>query len=223
MALSADEEETIEAVKRWWHETGRLLAAGIAIILVGWFGWQQWGAMQDRSAASASALFDDLTALVVVAPSEAVSGPDRQQAMAIVEQLKSDYQGSSYSMYAALFAARLAVEADELAQAESELQWVLDNQRSGLFSSTEETLLSTTNLRLGRVILAQGEPDRALSVISGVDPGALAAEFADLRGDIYMAQGQRSEALEAYRAAAAAGLESPVLQMKINDLASLEG
>ena len=220
MALSAEEEETIDAIKRWWHETGRMLAAGIAIILLGWLGWQQWERMQEGSAAAASALFDELTALAVVAPGETVPAEDRAQARNLIEELRSEHSGSTYASYAALFGARLAVEANDLATAEQDLQWVLDNQRTSLFSRTEEALIDTARLRLGRVILSQGEPDRALTVISGVEGGPLAGEYAELRGDIYMAQGQRSEALEAYQSAARSGLDNPFLNMKINNLAT---
>jgi len=39
-----------------------------------------------------------------------------------------------------------------------------------------------------------------------------------LRGDIFLAQGQRQQALVAYEAATAAGSANPVLRMKISEL-----
>jgi len=224
VAISAAEEESIEALKRWWRETGRTLAVGIAIVLLAYFGWQQWQAAQQRSAGAASALFDELSAITVGAPGERLGESAQQEALAMIEQLKSDYSNSVYAKYGALFAARIAVEADDLYSAEQQLQWVLDNARSSLFgfigTATDETLLLTTRLRLARVQLAQGDTDRAESTISGIDPKALVAEYAELRGDIHYARGQRELALAAYMEAAETGADNPFLNMKINELAT---
>ena len=96
---------------------------------------------------------------------------------------------------------------------------MLDNTQSGLFGSTDETLVQLARLRLGRVLLANDEPERALTVIGGVDAAsALSAEFDELRGDIYMAQGQQEQALAAYEAALAAATGNPILQMKLTEL-----
>jgi predicted negative regulator of RcsB-dependent stress response len=218
VALSTEEEESIESLKRWWNESGRLLALGIAVVVIGYFGWQFWQNSQTQNAARASAIYDQLTRITVTAPGQAVEEPARSEALALIESLKSDHTSSIYALYGALFGARLAVEADDLATARTELEWFLANTRSGLLGSTEETLVSLAQLRLGRVLLADNQPDRALSVISSVDGKALTAQFEELRGDIYLAQGQRDLAVQAYAAAVAAGDGNPVLQMKLNEL-----
>jgi predicted negative regulator of RcsB-dependent stress response len=218
VALSTEEEESIESLKRWWNESGRLLALGIAVVVIGYFGWQLWQNSQTQNAARASAIYDQLTRITVTAPGQAVEEPARSEALALIESLKSDHTSSIYALYGALFGARLAVEADDLATARTELEWFLANTRSGLLGSTEETLVSLAQLRLGRVLLADNQPDRALSVISSVDGKALTAQFEELRGDIYLAQGQRDLAVQAYAAAVAAGDGNPVLQMKLNEL-----
>lgn len=218
MALSTEEEESLDAIKRWWQESGRLLAIGIAAVALVYFGWQAWQGSQTRSAAEASAVYDQLSQLMVTPAGETVPQQDREAAQALVATLKADHADSVYALYGALFGARLAVEADDLATAEQELQWLLDNTSSGWFGSTDETLVMLAQLRLGRVLLANGEPDRALSVISGAEPSALSPEFDELRGDIYMAQGQRDQALEAYESAMEAATGNPILQMKLTEL-----
>jgi predicted negative regulator of RcsB-dependent stress response len=59
-----------------------------------------------------------------------------------------------------------------------------------------------------------------LTVISSAEPGALAADFHELRGDIYLSQGQRDEALAAFESALDTGNPSPVLQLKLDELQS---
>ncbi|ALO45877.1 YfgM family protein [Pseudohongiella spirulinae] len=218
MALSADEEETLEAIKRWWHESGKMLALGIAVVAAGYFGWQFWQGAQRSSAAAASAVYDQLSAVAVTAPGQQIAESDRAQALALINTLKTDHTDSVYALYGALFAARLAVEADDLALAQQELEWLLDNTRSGLFGSTEPTLISLAQLRLAQVLLASDQASAALSLVSSVDGGSLQAEFDELRGDIYLAQGQHEQAVAAYQSAAESGNASPVLQMKISEL-----
>ncbi len=218
MALSTEEEESLESLKRWWRESGRSIALGIAAVAIVYFGWQAWQGGQTRSAAAASAVYDQLSQLMVTQPGETVAEENREPAQALVTTLKTEHTDSVYALYGALFGARLAVEADDLAMAEEQLQWLLDNTRSGLFGSTDPTLIKLAQLRLGRVLLAQGEADRALTVVSGVEPSALNAEFDELRGDIYLAQGQRDQALAAYEDALAAATGNPILQMKLTEL-----
>ncbi|OFE13893.1 hypothetical protein PHACT_02910 [Pseudohongiella acticola] len=218
MALSTEEEESLESLKRWWRESGRSIALGIAAVAIVYFGWQAWQGGQTRSAAAASAVYDQLSQLMVTQPGETVAEENREPAQALVATLKTEHTDSVYALYGALFGARLAVEADDLAMAEEQLQWLLDNTRSGLFGSTDPTLIKLAQLRLGRVLLAQGEADRALTVVSGVEPSALNAEFDELRGDIYLAQGQRDQALAAYEDALAAATGNPILQMKLTEL-----
>jgi predicted negative regulator of RcsB-dependent stress response len=218
VAISAEEEETLDAIKRWWNESGKYIAMGIASIAVVYFGWQVWDNSRTSVAAEASAIYDQLTGIAVVEPGQQVSSAERERAMALVQRLKSDYSSSVYALYAALFGARLSVEANDLTAAKQELEWLLANTRSGFFASTDPTLVALARLRLGRVLLAQGESEQALTTISGATPGTLAAEYDELRGDIYLSQGQTDLALTAYEAALGAGNASPILQLKLNEL-----
>lgn len=218
MALSSAEEESIESLKRWWRESGRLLLAGVVAVVVVYAGWQFFQGSQSRTAQQASSLYDQITQFVVLPPGEEPAESDRQQARQLIDRLKADHSSSTYALYGALFGARLAVEDGNLTQARQELEWLLDHTRSGFFGETEPTLVRIAQLRLAEVLLASGDTGSALTLISSADQGSLRAEFEQLRGDIYMAQGQRDQALAAYEAAMLAGDDSPVLQMKVTEL-----
>lgn len=223
MAISAEEEETLESIKRWWDDSGKFIAMGIAAIAVVYFGWQFWQGSRENVAAEASALYDQLSDIAVVQPGQPIAEEDRSRALQLISRIKSDHSGSVYALYASLFGARLAVENNDLATARQELEWLLANTRSGFFGETDPTLIALAQLRLGRVLLADGQASQALTVISGAEPGALAADFDELRGDIYLSQGQREQALTAYTAASSAGSASPVLQLKLNELQGSTG
>jgi predicted negative regulator of RcsB-dependent stress response len=218
VALSAAEEESLEAIKRWWKESGRQLAAGIALVAVGYFGWQFWQDSQSRTAAEASAVYDRLTGVAVTAPGVVLEEQSMAQAQQLIQTLKSDHAGTVYALYGALFGAKLAVESDDLNTARLELEWLLANTRSGFFTKTDPTLVRLAQLRLAQVMVASGQYSEALELINRVDGQTLQADLDELRGDIFLAQGQRQQALIAYEAASAAGSTNPVLRMKISEL-----
>jgi predicted negative regulator of RcsB-dependent stress response len=220
VAISAEEEESLEAIKRWWNDSGKQIAMGIAVVAVVYFGWQFWNRTQTNFSADASALYDQLTGIASIAPDATLAEDERLRAVELVQRIITEYDSSVYALYAALYGAKLAVDNNNLETAREHLEWLLANTRSGLFGTTDPTLVALARLRLGRILLASGQGAQALTVISSAEPGALAADFDELRGDIYLSQGQLSEALTAYELALSSGNPSPVLQLKLNELQS---
>jgi predicted negative regulator of RcsB-dependent stress response len=219
VAFSTEEEETLDSLKRWWNESGKSLALGVVIFAVGYLGWSQWQAMQTTNTAEASDLFEELGTTVVLGPGVPVTEDARSRAQTLIQQLKADYADTTYALYGALFGARLAVDQNDLPTAEAELQWLLDNTRSGLFGATNPSLIITAQLRLARVILARGDAERALVLLDSITPGAFEADHAEIRGDVLVALGRTSEAQASFQAALQAGSTSTTLQMKLDDLA----
>ena len=219
MALDAAEEENIEALKKWWDENGKPLLFFVIFVIGGYGAWLLWRNSQAIDAETASDLYEEVLSLAISEPGLPVTEQESLRILELFDQLKVDYSGSVYALYGALFAAQQLVNANDLDTAEDSLQWVLDNQQNGLFRQTDEGLILTTNLRLGRVILAKGESERALNLVNGIDPKAFEAGFAELRGDIYVTMGRIVDARDAYIAAQQAGSSNDGLRMKLDDLA----
>ena len=219
MALDAAEEENIEALKKWWDENGKPLLFFAIFVIGGYGAWLLWQNSQATDAETASDLYEEVLSLAISEPGLPVTEQESLRILELFDQLKVDYSGSVYALYGALFAAQQLVNANDLDAAEDSLQWVLDNQQNGLFRQTDEGLILTTNLRLGRVILAKGESERALNLVNGIDPKAFEAGFAELRGDIYVTMGRIVDARDAYITAQQAGSSNDGLRMKLDDLA----
>lgn len=218
MALDAAEEENIEAIKKWWHENWKQLALLVVIGFPGYFGWQLWQNSQATEAETASDLYEEVLLLAISEPGVPVTEQESLRILDLFELLKADYPSSVYALYGALFAAQQSVNANDLGAAEESLQWILDNRQDSLFSRTDEGLILTANLRLGRVILAKGESERALNLVNSIDPKTFEAGFAELRGDIYATMGRIVDARDAYIAAQEAGSNTEGLRMKLDDL-----
>jgi predicted negative regulator of RcsB-dependent stress response len=209
------EEEQLEALRRWWDENGRGVIIGVVLAVAGSLGWQYWKDHDRQQSEAASAAYQQFLQ-AVGADAGAPAGADaaRQQA----EQLKNRYAGSAYANFAALHLARLAAQGDDLPGAERELRWVLSQ-------SPDPDTRQVTELRLARVMAAQGDTDAALAIIAAAEQGAYAASYALAEGDIFLQAGRRDEAREAYNRAsllvqqASAGqLALPSLQQKIQSL-----
>jgi predicted negative regulator of RcsB-dependent stress response len=99
---------------------------------------------------------------------------------------------------------------------------VLEEQ---LAKGDDEALKTLTRLRLGQVMLAQGEIEPALKLLEPASDqavGRFAGLFAELRGDLYAAAQRSGEARQAYEKAVELGNRSPLLPLKISDLPAAE-
>lgn len=212
------EEEQLEAIKNWLKENGTSLVVGIALALGGVFGYQGWQASIRESGEEASAIYDDLVASVAVDPGQELDEEQISTGRFLADQLKSDYEDTTYAHFAAMFMSRLAVEQGDLERAESELRWALEHD-------VDRSLGLIARQRLARVLLARGNPEEALAMVDGVEPGAHTSSYEEVKGDIYVALDREDAAREAYQRAldtVVDGGVKPILEMKRHALAEPE-
>ena len=60
MALHAAEEESIEALKKWWQENGKGLIYTAVAVLAGVTGWLVWDNSTAKQAEAASDLYEEI-------------------------------------------------------------------------------------------------------------------------------------------------------------------
>lgn len=218
MALHAAEEESIEAIKKWWQDNGKGLIYAAVAAFAGVTSWLVWDNSTASQAAAASDLYEEILSITLVEEGGRVSAADSARVIELAESLRSDRGSSIYAKFASLFSAQQAVQNDDLPAAERDLQWILDNRSQGVMGEVDEGLILTASLRLGRVILAQGDAERALDLLNTLNPSAFEGGFGELRGDIYLALGRVVDARDAYTAAQQAGSSSDGLRMKLDNL-----
>ena len=223
MAINAAEEETVESLKKWWEENGKQLVILIVVGFAAYTAWLLWTNSQNASIDSASDMYEEILSLAISAegqPGTQLIPQDSDRIVELGEQLRSEHGSSTYAKLGSLFAAQQSVQNDDLDAAEASLQWILDNEQGGLLSEANEGLILTANLRLGRIILAKGEAERALALVNNLDPKTFEAGYSELRGDIYLAMGREVDARDAYVAAQEAGSNSDGLRMKLDELSN---
>lgn len=179
----ANEQEQVEAIKKWLRENGVPIIVGLALGIGAIGGWRYWQAQERARNELASALFTR-----VVTASRAQQPAQAEKA---AQQIISDYSGTSYASFAALMLAKLAVEKQDLPTAIRHLNWVLEH-------SGDEGLQRLAKIRLARVALAQDKPEEAWAQLEKLAASPPSAALAELRGDILLAQGKRDEAGKQY-------------------------
>jgi len=217
------EDQQIEMIKKWWRTNGTGILAGIVLAIVAVLAWQIWNQNKQSNREAGAVLYGQL---VDAASSldqsrlaaEAKSAEDQAATLShLGEQLKTDFAGSEYAVYAALMLAKEAVFDGETKQAIEQLNWAIDNTQN-------QPLKLIANLRLARVLAEDKQYDAALSQLDAVQTGAQADAYEEVRGDIYVAMGETEKARAAYElamtlsAARSEGQSRPILKIKFDNL-----
>lgn len=206
MDVYTSEHEQVEALRRWWDKNGRLVLIGLVLMAAAVLGYRAWNDHRNGIAEAASAEYQQLL--------EQMGNPEKvmEQGRAIV----ANYPDSQYAALASMAMATAAVRQNDLDAAAAQLRYAFDHAKMA-------GLKPVVALRLAAVLSAQGKPKEGLALLDGVEPGGLAGAFAEARGDMHLALGDKAAAREAYRKAVAEYASLPsrlnIVNMKLDDLA----
>ena len=187
MDIPASEKEQVEALKKWWKENGSSIITGLLLGAAILLGGKAWFSYRETQALRASNIYAQMMA--------AANSNDTEIARKQASDLIANYTGSAYAPLASLLLAKLAVQENELAAAQAQLQWALDHA-----SSTE--VKHTARMRLVRTLIGQQQYVPAAQLLASVtDAGAYRYLYTELEGDLAMAQNKPQEAARAYKQA----------------------
>jgi len=209
------EDEQLAALKSWWQKNGTSLVTGVVLALAIIFGWKAYQNHTKEAAEAASNRYQMLVQAL------AALDPSQEDAVAKVQlqaqELKAEHDGTTYAQYGALVLATLAVQQDNLDQAEAELRWILSQK-------PKADIERVATERLARVLGEQKRYDDAVALLSVPAEDAFFVYFQEIKGDILNAAGQTEAAREAYQAALdQVGLDgqgASLLQIKLADMAT---
>jgi predicted negative regulator of RcsB-dependent stress response len=204
MAEHLNDEEQLEALKKWWSENGKSMVGGVVLGLALVGGWRGWQYYVQNQAETAGARYDEMLV--------AVESRQSERAVELAEGLRAEFDDTAYASLAALQAAKLKFEAGDRGAAQVQLAWVRAN-------APDPALRQVATLRLVRVLIDDGDLDAAQRLLDAAPRDAFAPELAELRGDLARARGDLAAARAAYEEALAGKSDSGVLlRMKLDDL-----
>lgn len=201
------ENEQVEAIKTWLKENGKSALFGVVLGLAAIFGWRSWQQHIISQSEAAAGIYQQ--ALVAVSQDKPQEG--KNKAMEII----NNYADTGYAVFAHLILASTAAEANDYNAAEQHLSNALEQ-------TGNESLKHEISLRLVRAHIANNKLDQALGLVNTSQPGAYAASYNELKGDILALQGKYAEARLAYQQAITESQSSAVdlsmLNIKLDSL-----
>ena len=182
------EQEQLAIAKQWLKDKGKYFIVGIAIILIGYGGWNFYQYNKQQRIEQTAVLyqqFEDSLTDIVIKSNNADS--KIKAATAVLTQLQDDYATNGRTLLAALQLASLETQRNNLDSARTHLDWAMDN-------APDEGYKQLINYRLASVEFAQQKHDSALQRL-GSPLESFTALYAELEGDILMATSQYVDAV----------------------------
>jgi predicted negative regulator of RcsB-dependent stress response len=186
MAYDLEEQEQIEALKGWWKQNGKLVILALAAALVAFAAVSGWRYYKDHQTMEASQLYGELE--------RALQANDAKKIGETAGHIMDQYGNTAYGPMAALVAAKSSIDAGDLKTAAARLAWAVEHARV-------DEIRAVARLRLAAVRLDEKQYDEALRLLDEKHPESFDGLYADLRGDVLVAQGKLSEARAAYKQA----------------------
>lgn len=187
MAYDLEEQEQLDAIKAWWRANGNKVLSVIAAAAVVYAGIQGWKIYQHKQSAGASAQYQVLTR---------TDAKDTKTIKAIAGELMDNYSSTPYAGRAALAAAKANYHDNDSKTAVAQLEWAISKAK-------EESVRAIALLQLAAIHFEEKQYDAALKTLSEKHDAAFDGLFADLKGDVLVAQGKKAEAKAAYTEALA--------------------
>ena len=184
MAFDNDEQQS-EHFKNFYNLHKFKIFSAIAVFLVAFFAYQYLESVNQSNDEEASQLFQD----VIVSK---IGNIDEIKSK--VDELQNDFSNSPYAARASIYYSKLLVETGDYTAAAKELIWA-----SG--ENIEPSIQSMANYLLGNLYLVEKKLDEALEVANKIITDGYIGLANDLKGDIYLAKGDKENAIKSYELA----------------------
>ncbi|MEX2376221.1 MAG: tetratricopeptide repeat protein [Dehalococcoidia bacterium] len=205
----SSEQEQIETIKRWWKDNGKALILGLVVGIGGLAGYRYWDSSQAARAEGASINYEMMLQLMNEQRLDEVEKTGRL----IVE----NYPGTPYAHLSTLLLAKVAADRGDYEDAETLLAPLAADEGAA-------EIQAIANARLARLALARDDVAAAARYIDAVPSLPDGDRFNELRADVLAAQGElepaRSLYVKAMLRAEQLGLDSSIIQLKLDNLAT---
>ncbi|EKT55712.1 YfgM family protein [Providencia sneebia] len=204
MEVYTNENEQVDAIKRFFANNGVALIIGLVVGIGAVWGWNYWQSHKTNVLQESAQKYETVSTQL---HSGTAQGFEAAQKFAAETT-------DIYSAMMGLELAQVAVDKGDLANAEKSLADALSKAKT-------DDMTDLINLRLARVQLAQGNADAALASVGNIKAKSWQAAAQDVRGDALLHKGDLAGAKAAYTQ----GLESEgsqtlrgLLTLKLNNI-----
>jgi len=209
--ILSEEQQQIETIKNWIKDNLLVIVAVAVVCSAVVFGPGAYQGYKNSKIFPSSDAYEQFNAAVEQASSGTVStDAELQRVDDLTDMLVEQHGDTHYAFLASLKAAKLSADIGNYSVALSRLNWAKEN-------ATSEADQYLVNYRLALVEAQLGNSSKALDLLSESNEH-FSALYGEARGDIYKANGQRDQAISAYRDALESLDETNTVQQATIDL-----
>ncbi len=185
MAYDLEEQEQLDEFKAWWKKNGKLVTNVVIAGLLAYVAWQGYQYWQNKKAAEASTLYQNLVMM------ESGKGAEiKTQA----NKLMNNFTSTAYAGRAAVLLAKSDFANKDGKAAKADLQWAIDHAQ-------ESAVQAIASLQLAGILLEEKDYENAHKVLDAkIDAGYVGLRD-EMKGNVYLAQGKQDEAKKAFESA----------------------
>ena len=186
MDVHLTERDQVELLKSWWNQYGLIGILTIALGVGGNYAWTYYKSRQAEYAQNASIVYEQMKGNLA----KNNITEFKTQATYILE----NYKKSPYATLTSFTLSNQALSEKNFDEAKNHLQFVIDNNKNA-------NLRQIARIRKARILLSQKAYNEALSAIAKIDDKTFTPLIEEVRGDIYLSQGDSKKANLAYKSA----------------------
>ena len=188
MAYDLEEQEQLDEFKAWWKLHGQKVVTLVTVLVVAYVGYQGWHYYQTQQSLKASTQYENLVKLDIA------DAKNLKAIQSLSGELMDKYSSTPYAGRAALTAAKANFQAKEFKSAKSQLEWAAGHAK-------EDAIQAMALLELASLQVEEKDYAGALKTLAEKHTTGFDGLFADLKGDVLVAQGKTAEAKAAYKEA----------------------
>jgi predicted negative regulator of RcsB-dependent stress response len=184
--LDLEEQEQLDQLKHFWKQYGNAITWALIVVLGAFASWNFYQYWQRSQATQAAAMYDEVERVLKSADAAKI---DR-----VFADMKDRFTSTTYAQQAGLLVAKQYYSVGNADAAKATLGWVADR-------STDRGYQAIAKLRLAGLHVESKAFDDALALLSGSFPVGFVALVADRKGDIFLLQGKKLDAVAEYEKA----------------------
>lgn len=207
MDVNMSEREQLGAIRDWWKRYGNFTIIVFIIALAGNIGWNFYKKRHESHSEYASMLYTRMLTSYALSNTKAM----KTQA----DYLVKNFPHVPYASLANFTLVKQLVNDGKLSDALTKLNDVIEREHS-------TRLVQIARIRKARILLAQEKTKDAINTLNTIDEKSFMPLINEVRGDIYVAQGELVKARTEYQAALKAlpmgEVNRSLLQMKFDQI-----
>ena len=206
MSEQYDEHEQSERVKQWLLKNGSNILTGILLAIASVGAWQWWQGKQANDNREAANQYQTFV--------QAVEKNDTAKAEVLGEAIIKNYTKTDFA-----FLAALRLSSYQMSQGKSDMALVVLEKATTVANS--ESNKELVQIRIAQLFMAQGKLKDAEAKLKTFQPKYFPAGYAEIQGDIALANGNREQAATFYQSAlkqlAATSGSRTVIELKLSE------